>query len=210
MKQILNIALAACIFFSCGNPEESNTTPSQEAQIETTCEYSYNESNTVNWTAFKLTEKIGVNGTFDLVVITNTNAGESVEKMLTGANFEIYTNTVNSKDSLRDWKLANKFFNTMSEGQIISGSILSLANGTGEVALTMNDSTINTPVTYTIKDDSEIMLKSTLEIPTWGAQSALDSLSEVCAAKHTGPDGINKLWPDVEVNVFVGFDKKCN
>ena len=209
MKKIISATLLLFLF-SCGNTEETSKEVETINETKTeACTFEYNGSSVVNWTGFKLSEKVGVNGTFDSVVVTKTNLSESVEEMMTGAEFQIQTSTVNSNDSLRDWKLANNFFAVMNETESISGSIISLENGSGEVSLTLNGVTIKTPVIYSVKDDSEVMLEATLNVPDWEAQSALDSLSEVCAEKHTGPDGVNKLWPDVKVKVFVGFNKVC-
>ena len=36
-----------------------------------------------------------------------------------------------------------------------------------------------------------------------GAQSSLDALNEVCLEQHTGPDGKNILWPNVDITVIV-------
>ena len=210
MKNLIYIALTSTLLFSCGNTKETtpeNTTTDE--QVSEVCTINYAGKSTVNWTAFKLSEKVGVNGTFDSVVVNNTIAAETAEAMLTGAQFEIYTSTVNSNDSVRDWKLSNQFFNVMNAPEKLTGSVIKLENGTGEVALTMNGVTINTPVSYSVKDDAELMLETTINVPDWEAQVALDSLNHVCSEKHTGEDGVNKLWPDVDVKVFIEFSKEC-
>ena len=207
-KSGLSLAVLSLLFFACGNAEIETKEVEKEAKAEV-CSFEYNNSTTVNWTAFKLTEKVGVNGAFDSVVVENTKSAASIEEALTGATFSIYTVSSNSNDSLRDWKIANHFFGTMTETESITGSIKSLKDGTGEVELTMNGVSINVPTTYTINEGNEIFIKATVDVPTWNAQSALDELGEVCAEKHTGPDGKNVLWPDVEVKVFVGFTKEC-
>lgn len=209
MKKAL-IFISALALFSCGNQTEEVMDNVQTKEEATTCIYSYSNSTEVNWTAFKLSEKVGVSGTFDSVVVSNINEKETIEEMLKGATFSIYTSTVNSNDSLRDWKIANHFFGVMDSTVAISGSVKSLENGQGEVNVMMNGLSVDVPVTYSLKEESaEVMIETTINVPDW-SQPALDKLNEVCSEKHTGPDGVNKLWPDVEVKVFVGFDKICD
>ena len=40
-------------------------------------------------------------------------------------------------------------------------------------------------------------------------QESIDSLGVVCEAKHTGPDGVNKLWEDVELVIRTTLVKTC-
>lgn len=211
LNNILSLVSIPFILFSCGE-KETTQAPEQETVNEVKqCEFTYDASTTlVNWTAFKLSEKVGVNGSFDSVVVTNTKVGQTVEEVLSGATFEIFTSTVNSKDSIRDWKLANKFFGMMNAPEKIYGTITELHNGSGLVSLTMNGKSVKTEVKYTVKEDNKFMLTTTINVPDWDAQMALDSLGNVCAAKHTGEDGIKKLWPDVEVKVFTDLIKTCN
>ena len=49
----------------------------------------------------------------------------------------------------------------------------------------------------------EIYLKTSIDVLNWGAQSSLDALNEVCLEQHTGPDGQNVLWPNVDITVIV-------
>ena len=41
-----------------------------------------------------------------------------------------------------------------------------------------------------------------VHILDWDADVALGKLNEVCLEKHTGTNGINKLWPNVDIVVI--------
>ena len=37
-------------------------------------------------------------------------------------------------------------------------------------------------------------IKTSIDVLEWEAQNALNALNEVCSERHTGPDGVNKLY----------------
>jgi hypothetical protein len=45
-------------------------------------------------------------------------------------------------------------------------------------------------------------LKTSIDVFNWGAQKALGALNDVCLEQHTGPDGVNKLWPNIDIIVY--------
>ena len=49
----------------------------------------------------------------------------------------------------------------------------------------------------------EIYIKTSIDVLNWGAKSSLDALNQVCLEQHTGPDGENVLWPNVDISVIV-------
>lgn len=192
---------------ACGGSEETEeqTEDTQEAE---TCTYAYDENTTVlTWTAFKLSDKVGVDGTFNEI---NVTASESDDKygVLSGATFEIPVNTLNSQDTTRDGKLKRSFFGNLESTEIITGSIVSIDNSGAEVSITMNGVTNN--YEGEVKEDGEkITMTTTISILDFDGQTAMDSLSVVCAEKHTGPDGENKLWEDVNIAVSTTLSKTC-
>ncbi len=52
------------------------------------------------------------------------------------------------------------------------------------------------------EETQELIIKTSIDVLEWGAQNALNALNEVCSERHTGPDGVNKLWPDVDITVI--------
>ena len=107
----------------------------------------------------------------------------------------------------RDYKIVTSFFNTMANTKYITGTISNMdKNGTGNVLLKMNELEIEKNFNWELdKNNFEFYLKTSINVFDWGAQAALDALNEVCLEQHTGPDGINKLWPDVDITVIAAL-----
>ena len=51
--------------------------------------------------------------------------------------------------------------------------------------------------------EKEIYIKTSIDVLNWEAKSSLDALNQVCLEQHTGPDGKNVLWPNVDITVIV-------
>jgi hypothetical protein len=91
----------------------------------------------------------------------------------------------------------------MLNTQFITGEIISLnKNKTGMVSITMNDVSKEASFTWDIDQRHEFFLKTSIDVFDWNANSSLEALNNVCLEKHTGPDGINKLWPNVDIVVI--------
>jgi len=208
------IISSTVLFVSCGETEK--TEEKKEAPLDTAIETKPclltldNENVVVNWTAFKLSEKVGVGGTFDSVVVSGVNDNETILGAAVNAQFDIYTASVNSNNPERDMKISNSFFGTMANTESISGKVVSLNDdGSGAILLTMNG--VEKEITLEWKETSENRLKlsTAINVNDWNAKPSLDSLNGVCTAVHTGKDGVSVLWPDVEVEVFADFKSDC-
>jgi hypothetical protein len=207
--KFIPITLLSIAFFACSSEKTTETNPVEEAP-KAQCTFAYDNSTTfVNWTAYKLSSKDAVKGKFDSVEVVNTVISGVAEEVLVGSNFTIYTATTNSGDPDRDPKIINSFFNVMKETATITGKILDAKNGNAKIELTMNGASIEIPATYEVVEN-ELKLRATINVPDWGAQNALDKLNEVCSVRHTGPDGVKKLWPDVDVVVVTTLQKMCD
>lgn len=198
----------ALILTSCGGGDtEGNTTTT--ADTTQACTYSYDSTTTeLTWTAFKLTEKIGVNGTFDAITVDAKESVPSMFDVLTGANFNISIASLNSQDPIRDGKVKNSFFGNMIETSEITGTVNSISSSSASVSILMNGVSKTYDGTVTVKDET-ITMTTTIDLVDFDAQTSLDSLSVVCAEKHTGPDGINKFWSTVDVVVKTTLKKDC-
>lgn len=206
-KSIFISGIASLLLLSCGTETESND-QKEEVPAEV-CTYAYDETSTVlTWTAFKLTDKIGVNGTFDQINVTATNDAEDMFAVLTGAGFEIPVASLNSQDPNRDFKLKNSFFGNLDTTLMISGTVTSIDASLASLAITMNSITHEYEAGVVVEGET-ITVSTTIDILDFNGQTALDSLSVVCAEKHTGEDGVNKLWSDVDVVVKTTLIKTC-
>ena len=169
-----------------------------------------NENVVVNWTAFKLSDKVGVGGTFDSVVLSGVTDNETMAGAAAMAQFDIYTASVNSNNPERDMKISNSFFGTMANTESIFGKVVSLSDdGSGAILLTMNGVEKEIAFEWKATSENRLKLSTAINVNDWNAKPSLDSLNGVCTAVHTGKDGVSVLWPDVEIEVFADFKSDC-
>ena len=205
MKKILNlsfIALFSLLLFSCGKEKKSKESK------ESNNEYIVDAANSsVQWTAYKTTDKLPVKGTFKEINITASNDGNSSVDALEGLAFEIPVSSIFTKDTIRDHKL-NKFFFAVMDNTLSLKGVFSVENETkGSLALTMNGMTEDLPFTYEISKDT-ILIDTKMDLNVWGAQTAVESLHQACLELHTGPDGVSKTWDEVNISAKILTMKK--
>jgi hypothetical protein len=206
-KSIYYMGFFAFALTSCGGGQSEATDATDTVAA---CTYAYDSASTeLTWTAFKLTEKIGVNGTFDQINVVANNEATDMFGVLTGATFEIPVATLNSQDPIRDGKVKNSFFGNMFETGSITGTVNSISESTASIAVKMNGVTKEYQGAVTVNGET-ITVTTTVDIVDFDAQTSLDSLSIVCAEKHTGPDGVNKFWSTVDIAVKTTLVKTCN
>ena len=212
MNKVLSIVLMLYLSYSCSSepetPSNSNPTVTKEVIKEDIHDYTLGEV-MVKWTAFKHASKAQVGGKFnsDSIETSGFNGGTNLIDAIVGTSFKIPTSTTSTGDKTRDYKIVTSFFNTMANTKYITGTISNMdKNGTGNVLLKMNDLEIEKNFNWELdKNNFEFYLKTSINVFDWGAQAALDALNEVCLEQHTGPDGVNKLWPDVDITVIAAL-----
>ena len=99
----LTILIASTIVISsCGGEKPTENTA-------TTCFYEYEKSNTISlkWTAYKTSEKIAVEGTFNNVLVTGGEKSTKLPEVLNAIKFTILTNSTNTTKPERDEKIVN-------------------------------------------------------------------------------------------------------
>jgi len=111
MKKILYFALILASI-ACSSdqktPEQKPKEVKKEQKIETIS--ITKEKIKVNWTAYKFTERAGVSGVFDEIIIKDKMYGTSIKDILHSLKFEIPVTSINSNNPERDQKLVNSFF----------------------------------------------------------------------------------------------------
>ncbi len=204
-----NLIKLFCLFslFSCSSPTEQE--PSINSKVIVSTEkptYKLNEVS-VKWTAFKHMTKAQVGGKFDSVSVFGFKESKIIEEALSEVTFKIPINSTNTGDKVRDYKIVNSFFNTLLNTEFITGSINSIdKNGTGLLTLKMNEMEIQKNFSWELDNSTrDFFLKTSIDVLNWNAKSALDALNDVCLEQHTGPDGTNKLWPNVDIVVFASL-----
>lgn len=218
MKKFILPIAAITLFTACGGgasaPKEEVAAEEPKVEAKEVCTYSYdNESTEVLWVAYKYTEKTGVKGVFDSVVVSGVNEGAMPSDVLAGAEFQIYTGSVNSGDATRDPKIKASFFGTMAGGgEIITGKVASIeGNETeGKVVfnVAMNGQEAQVPGSYTVTDN-KLEVEADITVESWNAKGSLDELNKVCEDLHKGQDGKSILWPDVKLFVSTTLKKAC-
>jgi|TARA_B110000495_G_C23024315_1_gene608304 hypothetical protein len=218
MKKIIiatGIISSMLLFVGCGETEKTKSLDELGTDLSKKdtkpCLLTLDNKNVVvNWTAFKLSDKVGVGGTFDSVVVSGVTDNETMVGAAATAQFDIFTGSVNSNNTERDYKISDSFFGTMVNTATISGKVVSLNDdGSGAISLTMNGVEKEIDVAWKATSESRLKLSTAINVNDWNAQPSLDSLNGVCTAVHTGTDGVSVLWPDVEIEVFADFKSDC-
>ena len=206
MKNLF-VIIQLFFFVSCSAPVKSESiNEPEEKQLTEKQDYVYTLGEVlIKWTAFKHTAKAQVGGAFKSAVVKGFTESTNLSTAISGVKFKIPVTSTSTNDEVRDYKIVNSFFNTMVDTDSISGRILSIdENGSGKLVINMNGQKVEKQYKWEMDQTSkEIYLKTSIDVLNWGAQSSLDALNEVCLEQHTGPDGKNVLWPNVDITVIV-------
>jgi polyisoprenoid-binding protein YceI len=155
------------------------------------------KTTSINWTAYKTTDKVPVKGKFTEINLNQEKASTPIEALNT-VKFNIPVSSIFTKDTIRDGKLKKFFFGKMVDTKNITGSFKLKEDNTGALLLTMNGMTKEVPVTYAINNQL-VTINSVLNLDTWQAQTALKALNVACKDLHSGKDGISKTWSEVKI-----------
>ena len=192
------ILISTLTIISCGNDKKEKKS-TEETAIEKT--YSVEpKTTTINWTAYKTTDKLPVKGQFTKFTIENNKNGSSVKEALNNLKFSIPINSLFTKDTIRDGKLKKFFFGAMEDTQEIKGTLHFTNDNSGTANITMNGISQTLPITYVI-DGQMVSIEGVMNLDNWKAQAALEALNLVCLDLHKGADGISKTWSDVKIEV---------
>lgn len=193
--QIIGLVLLISTFFiSCKEKvkkEETFTNAGYTVEPKTS---------TINWIAYKTTDKVPVKGQFTKFTIENPKKAATAKEALNGLKFEIPVSSLFTNDTIRDGKLKKFFFGVMDNTTSLKGTIHMNNETSGTVDLTMNGISQVLPITYVISDQM-VTIEAIMDLDNWQAQMALQSLNEVCKELHTGPDGVTKTWSEVKIEV---------
>ncbi|MCA0932262.1 YceI family protein [Lutimonas saemankumensis] len=198
MKKITHFSLVMFMAISltyCSKEKKETT----DAVKDDTAKISVNKDlSSVTWTAYKTTDKIPVKGTFKEINVLKANNGSTGVEALEGFEFEVPVSSIYSKDTIRDGKLQRFFFAVMENSMKLKGKFQIQDDSNGNIAFTMNGLTKDLPFTYEIDKDT-ININATMDLNTWQAQKAVESINEACLELHTGPDGVSKTWDVVGI-----------
>ena len=209
MKKIvysLIICFTISQMISCKSEAKKETeTTKEEVTTEKKAAFVLQDANnSINWVAYKTTEKIPVKGQFQKVNITAGGEGSTAKEAINNAEFSIPVSSIFTSDTSRDFKIKKFFFGIMDNTELLSGKLVLENDSIGYADLTMNNVTKKLPFKYTLKD-KEFNLNATMNISDWQAQNALDSLNTACKDLHKGADGVSKTWDEIALNISSVF-----
>jgi hypothetical protein len=209
-KYMKNIALSffafSLLFASCSS---NNTTDAELDSGVQECYYTINESSVqVNWVAYKFTDKTPVEGGFDQVNVTGFQTLNDLDKLINGLSFEIPVNSLNSNNPERDEKIKNTFFGSLRETGVLKGYVVSSNKDEVVLSLSMNGLTKDV-VGKSIYENGMYMFTAKLDLNIFNAGAAVQALNKLCYDLHIGPDGVSKLWDEVEIRFQCSVNEDC-
>lgn len=210
MKKITTLALLfflAIQFSAC--KKEVKKEVKKESKVKTTTKKAFpfilqNATNSINFVAYKTTEKIPVKGMFTKIKILKGGEGNSIKEALNGAEFKIPVSSIETKDASRNFKIQKFFFNVMENTLSFTGKVNLVDDKNGVVDFTMNGTTQKLPFEYSIVGNV-FSMKTIMNVNKWNAQNAIKSLNEACKELHKAADGVSKTWNDVAINITSTF-----
>jgi len=204
-QNILILILLLAFQFTACNTEKKDDKKVTETTKKSTAAFVLSEAiNSVEWTAYKTTEKFPVKGKFKKVEVTKGGEGSSVKEAIHNAEFSIPISSIFTSDTSRDYKIRKFFFGVMDNTKLLSGKLVIENDSLGYANITMNGITDKLPFSYAI-DGKEFSMSTKMDVLNWNAKSSIDSLNAVCRELHKGLDGISKTWSEVAINISSTF-----
>ena len=178
------------------------------------CEYKYEPKKTIlKWKAFKFSNRVGIEGTFDKIVVTQSKPAYSIQEFSDSVKFKIEVQSLNTNNIERDQKIMNIFFGSLIETKEIVGEFKNIKmngdSGKGELILKINKKELPVPIIFKVRDEKEIELRGNLDLNNWNANKALEILNKECTSYHKGKDGKSKLWSDIEFYLISEINLIC-
>jgi len=205
---IVTFVVVAFSFFACKSekrPEYTKENKVETIKKKSTAPFAFeNANNSINFTAYKTTDKVAVGGQFKKVDIISGGEGNSIKEAVHNTEFSIPVSSIFTKDTSRDYKIKKFFFGVMDKTKLLSGKLVLENDSLGYANIKMNNVTQKVPFSYSIYEKTFAM-KATMDISNWNALEALNSLNTVCKDLHTGADGISKTWREVALNITTIF-----
>lgn len=195
------------LMVSCTSSEQKNI---GTALVETDLsKYDYSIDTigvSILWTAYKFTNKTSVYGTFNEINLNRKKVVGPIENILRHLKLSIPTASVDSKNEIRDFKLRTYFFKVFNT-PVISGTIIKAKEGEGNVRITMNNISRIVPFTYSLQNEN-IKFFTHINLKHWDGEKAIKTLNDECYKIDKGPDGVSKLWPEMDIIITLPVSKK--
>lgn len=200
LQLLILLAFTVSILQSCKEIKKEETNDQSKTENSLIID---KETTTINWTAYKTTSKIAVNGQFN-EFSNSPILGNTVKEALNGLAFKIPINSLHTNDTIRDAKLKTFFFGNLADTAEITGTLNIDTENSGNAKISMNGISQTIPVIYTINNQT-VTIESVLNLENWNALAALEALNAVCFDLHKGEDGISKTWSEVKIEITLNF-----
>ncbi len=204
MKKLSTLILVLFISFQMTSCKSEKKEEKKEEKVSNAAFVLKNAKNTIDWTAYKFTEKTGVKGKFKKVNITSGGEGNTIKEAINNTEFSIPVSSIFTSDSGRDYKISKYFFGIMEGAKLLSGKLIIENDSIGYADITMNGITEKLPFKYTITE-KEFAMTAKMDVLNWNAKQSIDSLNSVCKDLHKGLDGVSKLWSEVDIKISSVF-----
>lgn len=202
LKSILFL-LTLSLLIACGQDKKEKSDPYKKQKSDAAFVLK-DATNSIQWTAYKTTEKVPVKGKFTKVSITAGGEGNSVKEAINNAEFSIPISSIFTSDSSRDYKIRKFFFGVMENTKLLSGQLVIENDSLGYANITMNGITNKLPFNYTIEGKA-FSMQTKMDVLNWNAQNSIDSLNAICRDLHKGLDGVSKTWAEVAIDITSTF-----
>lgn len=184
------------------------------------CEYEVDaKSVQIVWTAFKTSQKVGVNGTFPNATIRgNLTQRAEFKKFLSQLEAEIKVSgpeQFHTGNPAREQTIYEHFFRHLKKSGKVLGSIRKVKGDalSGEFELLLNMNERKKPVALRYTRDPKngaFEAKGTIDLIEFSLGKALKDLNQACQALHQGADGVSKTWSTVDLKLAATISEKCD
>ena len=201
LLKLIGLLLLPLLIWACNNSKKNTTaTWIEEIEISDNEDYAIDDFElSILWTAYKFTDRVGVSGTFNDYTINKKNTSGSIEDILKNLQLSIPTESIDTENAIRDFKISTYFFKIFNTNTI-NATVLNVHEGEGVIKLEMNNISHNTPYTYSLENDT-IILFTHLDLNEWKGEKALANLNKEYYELHDRTHDTSKLWPDVDIVV---------
>lgn len=211
MKTNNVIISGLCLLLIASSCKESDDTQEKDLSTSETvgCFYSYNKgTSNFEWTAFKTSDKVPVKGSFNEITV-ESESGDDAKAVIESIRFSMKTSSVETNDESRNGKIAKHFFEVINT-PTIDGKVKSLgANNEAVITVSMNGVDVDIKGDYTL-EERVFTFKSSIDVSAWNALNGIKALNKECNDLHTGPDGVSKLWSDIELYFSTTLKSDCD
>ena len=178
------------------------------AQQPTNCTYAYKpDTLTVEWTAYKFTEKKGVKASFPVFKLTAPESAPTLNELFTKTSIDIDPFGLESGDPGRNANIKNSFFKKMI-GTKIKGTVVSFDPAISKVKIEMNGQSKVVPFRMKI-EGSKYTAETDIDVMDFKMKNSLEALNKTCYDVHKGPDGKSKTWSQVSLSLSTEVIETC-